>query len=66
DTFFLYSVLGGTVWVATVVLVGYYFGQSWTSAHHRSGRVPLLLALLLGVALGSYLAYRWVSSHRGR
>ena len=66
DTFFLYSALGGTVWVATVVLVGYYFGQSWTSAHHWSGRALLLLALLLGVALGLYLAYRWAASHRGR
>jgi undecaprenyl-diphosphatase len=66
NTFLLYSVLGGMVWATTVVLLGYFFGQSWNSAHHWSGRVPLLLALLLGVALGSYLAYRWVSSHRGR
>jgi membrane protein DedA with SNARE-associated domain len=66
NTFLLYSVLGGMVWATTVVLLGYFFGQSWNSAHHWSGRVPLLLALLLGVVLGSYLAYRWVSSHRGR
>jgi membrane protein DedA with SNARE-associated domain len=66
DTFFLYSALSGTVWATAVVLAGYFFGQSWTSAEHWSGRVPLLLALLLGVALGSYFAYRWSVSRRGR
>jgi membrane protein DedA with SNARE-associated domain len=66
DTFFLYSALGGTVWATAVVLAGYFFGQSWTSAQHWSGRVPLLLALLLGAALGFYFAYRWAVSFRGR
>src|SRR5919205_1157733 len=65
-TFFLYSALGGTVWATAVVLVGYFFGQSWTSAQHWSVRVPLLLALLLGVALGFYVAYRLTISHRNR
>jgi membrane protein DedA with SNARE-associated domain len=66
DTFLLYSALGGTVWATAVVLAGYFFGQSWTSAQHWSGRIPLLLALLLGVALGFYFAYRWAVSCRGR
>ncbi len=66
STFFIYSVLGGTVWATAVVLVGYFFGQSWTSAQHWSARVPLLLVLLLGVALGSYLAYRWATAHRSK
>ena len=65
-TFFLYSALGGTVWATAVVLVGYFFGQSWTSTQHWSGRAPLLLALLLGVALGFYLALQWAASHRSR
>jgi membrane protein DedA with SNARE-associated domain len=63
-TFVFYSVLGGAVWATAVVLVGYFFGQSWRSAQHWSGRAPLLLVLLLGVALGFYLAYRWTTSHR--
>ncbi|HEU4493536.1 MAG TPA: DedA family protein [Rubrobacteraceae bacterium] len=66
DTFLFYSALGGMVWATAVVLLGYSFGQSWTSAHHWSGRVPLLLALLLGVALVFYVAYRWAASHRDR
>jgi membrane protein DedA with SNARE-associated domain len=65
-TFLFYSALGGTVWATAVVLAGYFFGQSWTSAEHWSGRVPLLLALLLVVALGSYFVYRWAVSCRGR
>jgi membrane protein DedA with SNARE-associated domain len=65
-TFLLYSALGGTVWATAVVLVGYFFGQSWSSAQHWSGRAPLLLALLLGVALVFYFTYRWAVSHRGR
>jgi membrane protein DedA with SNARE-associated domain len=66
DSFLLYSALGGMVWAPAVVLLGYFFGQSWTSTQNWSGRVPFLLALLLGVALGFYLAYRWAASHRGR
>jgi membrane protein DedA with SNARE-associated domain len=65
-TFVFYSVLGGAVWVTAVVLVGYFFGQSWRSAQHWSGRVPLLLILLLGVGLGLYLVYRWTTSRMSR
>jgi membrane protein DedA with SNARE-associated domain len=65
-TFLFYSALGGAVWVTAVVLVGYFFGQSWSSTQHSSGRAPLLLALLQGVALDFYLAHWWAASHRGR
>jgi membrane protein DedA with SNARE-associated domain len=65
-TFLLYSVLGGAVWATAVVLAGYLFGESWGSAQHWSGRAPLLLALLLAVTTGSYLAHRWTTSRRGR
>ncbi|MGH3144530.1 MAG: DedA family protein [Rubrobacter sp.] len=58
-TFLLYSALGGTVWVTAVIYVGYYFGLGWVGAQHWTGRGPLLLALLLAVALGLFLAYRW-------
>jgi membrane protein DedA with SNARE-associated domain len=65
-TFLFYSVLGGAVWATAVVLAGYLFGESWGSAQHWSGRAPLLLALLLAVTTGSYLAHRWTTSRRGR
>ena len=63
-TFFFYSALGGAVWATAVVLVGYFFGESWSSARGWSGRAPLLLVLLFGVALGLYLTYRWTTSRR--
>jgi membrane protein DedA with SNARE-associated domain len=63
-TFLFYSALGGTGWATAVVLVGYFFGESWGKAQHRSGLSPLLLVLLLGVALGLYLAYRGATSRR--
>jgi membrane protein DedA with SNARE-associated domain len=49
-----------------VILVGYFFGESWGSAEGWSGRAPLLLVLVLGVALGFYIAYRWTTSRRSR
>jgi membrane protein DedA with SNARE-associated domain len=64
--FFLYSVLGGAVWATAVVLVGYFFGESWGKAQPWSRLSPLLVVLLLGVASSAYLAYRWVTSHRSR
>ena len=65
-TFLFYSVLGGAVWATAVVLVGYFFGESWGSAESWSGRAPLLLILLLGVALSIYLTYHWTASRRSR
>ena len=65
-TFLFYSALGGAVWATVVVLVGYFFGESWVSAQHWSGRAPLVLVLILGVALGFYLAYRWMTPRSSR
>jgi membrane protein DedA with SNARE-associated domain len=65
STFLFYSALGGAVWATAVVLVGYFFGESWGTAQRWSGHAPLLLVLLLGVALGVYLAFRWATSRRG-
>jgi membrane protein DedA with SNARE-associated domain len=62
--FFLYSALGGMVWVTVVVLIGYFFGQGWVGTQHWTGRAPLLLALLFVVALSLYLAHRWVLRYR--
>ena len=65
STFFLFSALGGMVWATAVILIGYFFGQSWVEAQHWTGRGPLLLALLLAVGLSLYLAHRWVLRYRG-
>ena len=63
-TFFLYSALGGIVWATVVVLLGYFFGQSWTGARHWTERGPLLLALIFVVALSIYLTHRSVLRYR--
>ena len=65
-TFVFYSVLGGAVWATAMVLVGYFFGQSWGATHNWSERSPLLLVLLLLAAPGAYLVYRWATTHRSR
>ena len=65
-TFGVYSVLGGVVWVTAVILAGYLFGQGWGEARNWPERSPLLLILLLLLAPGIYLAYRWAMSHRSR
>jgi membrane protein DedA with SNARE-associated domain len=65
-TFAFYSVLGGMVWVTAVVLAGYLFGHGWGGAQNWSERSPLLLVLLLLIAPGVYLAYRWATTRRSR
>src|SRR5919107_820012 len=65
-TFLFYSVLSGAVWATAVVLVGYFFGQNLGAGLCWSGRAPLLLGLVLGGALGFYIAYRWTTSRRSR
>ena len=65
-TFVVYSVLGGVVWATAVVLAGYLFGQGWGAARNWPERTPLILILLLLIAPGIYLAYRWAMSQRSR
>jgi undecaprenyl-diphosphatase len=47
-----------------VVLVGYFLGSSLGLVQQWLGRATLLLALVVAVAIGFYLAYRWVAAHR--
>lgn len=63
-TFALYNALGGVVWATAVVLVGYFLGSSLDLVERWLGRATLLLALVVAVAIGFYLAYRWVAAHR--
>jgi membrane protein DedA with SNARE-associated domain len=65
-TFVFYSVLGGVVWVTGVILAGYLLGQGWGAARTWPERTPLLIILLLLIAPGVYLAYRWAITHRSR
>jgi hypothetical protein len=53
-TFLFYSVLSGAVWATAVVLVGYFFGESWGS--RRVGRDALPSCWFL------YSGWRWAST----
>src|SRR5215213_1625995 len=65
-TFVFYNVLGGAVWATAVVLVGYLAGGSLGLVERWLGRATVVLAALVAVAMGFYLAYRWVANNRGR
>src|SRR5215211_1568012 len=65
-TFFLYNALGGATWATAVVLVGYLAGRSLGLVERWMARATLVLAALIAVAVGFYLAYRWVANNRAR
>src|SRR5215207_7268716 len=65
-TFILYNALGGAVWATAVVLLGYFLGSSLALVERWLGRATLVLAVVLALAVGFYLAYRWASHNRER
>jgi membrane protein DedA with SNARE-associated domain/membrane-associated phospholipid phosphatase len=65
-TFLIYNALGGAMWASAVVLVGYFLGSSLGLVERWLGGATLVLAVVLAVAVGFYLAYRWASHNRER
>src|SRR5919107_5197643 len=65
-TFLIYNALGGAVWATAVVLIGYFLGSSLALVERWLGRATLLLAVLVALAVGFYLAYRWAARNRAR
>src|SRR5215204_2383362 len=65
-TFLIYNALGGAVWATAVVLVGYFLGSSLALVERWLGRATLVLGLVVAVAVGFYLAYRWAAHNRER
>jgi membrane protein DedA with SNARE-associated domain len=59
--FALYNVLGGTVWAAAVVSLGYFLWASISLVEHWVGRASLLLLAVLALALLLRWAYRRVT-----
>ncbi len=58
--FTLYSVLGGVIWAAAAVALGYFLWASIGLIEHWIGRVSLLLAAVLALALLLRWAYQRV------
>src|SRR5215213_633609 len=65
-TFLIYNALGGAVWATAVVLVGYFLGSSLALVERWLGRATLVLAALVALAVGFYLAYRGAVRNRAR
>jgi membrane protein DedA with SNARE-associated domain/membrane-associated phospholipid phosphatase len=65
-TFLIYNALGGAVWATAVVLLGYFLGSSLSLVERWLGRATLVLAAVVAVAVGFYVAYRWASRNRER
>jgi membrane protein DedA with SNARE-associated domain len=63
--FALYSLLGGIVWAAAAVSLGYYLWASISLVEHWIGRVSLLLVIALALALLLRWTYRR-ATRRGR
>ena len=59
--FALYNVLGGTVWAAAVVSLGYFLWASISLVEHWVGRASLFLLAVLALALLLRWAYRRVT-----
>ena len=49
--FVIFNLLGASVWVTTLSLVGYFFGSQWDALVRVMGRVNLLIAILVLAAL---------------
>jgi undecaprenyl-diphosphatase len=62
--FALYSLLGGIVWAAAAVSLGYFLWASISLVEHWVGRVSLLLVAALALALLLRWTYRR-ATHRG-
>jgi undecaprenyl-diphosphatase len=65
-TFFLFNALGGAVWATAVVLLGYFLGSSLALVERWLGRATLVLAAVVALAVGFYVAYRWAARNRER
>src|SRR5215213_9167796 len=65
-TFITYNALGGAVWATAVVLLGYFLGSSLALVERWLGRATLVFVLVLAVAVGFYLAYRWAARNGAR
>jgi membrane protein DedA with SNARE-associated domain len=65
-TFLIYNALGGFVWATAVVLIGYFLGSSLVLVERWLGRATLVLAAVVALAVGFYLAYRWAARNRMR
>ncbi len=61
-----YSILGTGIWATILVLIGYFASQSLDTAASIVGRTLIGFGILVGIAVGVTLAFRWLSKPENR
>jgi undecaprenyl-diphosphatase len=65
-TFAIWNVLGGGLWAATFVLVGYVAGEGWRKVEEIAKRASLVLLLIAILMAAILVAGRWIAQHPER
>ena len=65
-TFAIWNVLGGGLWAATFVLVGFVAGEGWRKVEEIAKRASLVLLLIVVLVVGIVLLGRWIAQHPER
>jgi undecaprenyl-diphosphatase len=65
-TFAIWNVLGGGLWAATFVTVGYLAGEGWRKVEEIAKRASLVLLLIVVLVVGIVLLGRWIAQHPER
>jgi membrane protein DedA with SNARE-associated domain/membrane-associated phospholipid phosphatase len=65
-TFAIWNVLGGGLWAATFVLVGYVAGEGWRKVEDIAKRASLVLLLIVLLVAGILWLGRWIAQHPER
>src|SRR5438876_9812056 len=65
-SFMLYNALGAVCWAMIVGTLGYVFGRNLPQLEHYLGQASLAGALLLALAVGLALGWRWFATNRAR
>ncbi|MFI5026560.1 MAG: bifunctional DedA family/phosphatase PAP2 family protein, partial [Solirubrobacterales bacterium] len=61
-----FSILGTGLWSTALILVGYFFSQSLSRVTKVVGQGLLVFAIVVGVAVGLYLAFRFLREPENR
>lgn len=62
--FLLFNAIGGSIWAAAIVLLGYFAGESYRTVEHYMGRASLVLGLIVAGIVIMVLAAHFVIRHR--
>ena len=61
-----FSILGTGLWSTGLILLGYFFSQSLSTVTKVVGQGLLVFAIVVGVAVGLYLAFRFLREPENR